>query len=97
MYLAVLGATRHFYAMQGALARSQAANNATVNLSACFHQDIKFWRSLCVEMKTRPTDLAKLVHRAASNIGYIYALVQGSGGVWIYPNEDGIIFFWQVK
>ena len=42
MYLAMPGAISHFYAMQVSLTRARAAKNATANISAQFHQDIKF-------------------------------------------------------
>ena len=97
MHLAVLGGIGHFYAMQVSLTRSLATKNATANLSARFHQDIKFWRSLCVKIKTRPTYLANIFHWAVSIIVYIDAPGQGAGGVWIDPNEYGINFYWKVK
>ena len=92
MHLAVPGTIGHFYAMQGALTCARAANKFTAKLFARFHQDIKLWQRLSVNMKTHRIYLAKLVHRAPSNIGYIDSLVQGSRGVWIGPTEDGITF-----
>ena len=97
MYLAVLGAIGHFYVMQVALTHARSAKRAEANLSTRFHQDIKFWRNLCVEMTYRPTYLAELVHRPASDLGYTGALVQGAGGVWKDPNEDGKNYTWRVK
>ena len=97
MQLAVTGGIGHFYAMQVTLTRDQASKNATVNLSTWFQQHIKLWQSLCVEMKTRPNYLAKLLRQAAFNIDYTDASGQGAGGFWIQPNEYGINFTWQVK
>ena len=80
MHLAVPGVIGHFYAMQVALTHNRAAKNATANLSTWFHQDIKFWWSLCVKMTTCLTYLDELVHRDASDMGYIDTSGQGNGG-----------------
>ena len=60
IHLAIPGDIGHSYPMQVALTRARAAKNATANHSARFHQDIKFCRSLCAKITTRPTYLAKL-------------------------------------
>ena len=80
MHLYVLGAIGHFYTMQVSLTCTRSAKNATANLSARLHHDIKFWQSLCVEMITHLTYLAKIVHRAAPGIGYTDASGQGPVG-----------------
>ena len=80
MHLALPGGIGHFCTMQVALTCSQAAKNATYNISARFHEDNKFWWSLCVKMKTRLIYLAKIVHRDASEISYTDASQQGAEG-----------------
>ena len=92
IHLAVLGAIGHFYAMQVAITRTRASKSATANLTVRFHQEIKFWRSLCVKMTNHPTYLAEIFHWAASGIGYTYALGKGTRGIYTNPNEDGINF-----
>ena len=55
MHLAMPEAIGHFYAMQVSLTRDRAAKRAADYLSNKFHQDIKFWRNLCVDMTDLPT------------------------------------------
>ena len=69
MHLTLLGGIGHIYTMQVALTHAQAVKNSMANLSTWFHQDIKFWRILCVKMTICLTYLAKIFHRAASDIG----------------------------
>ena len=42
MHLAIPGSIEHIYSMEIALTRAQASMNATTNLAARFHHDIKF-------------------------------------------------------
>ena len=49
------------------------------------------------EMKTRPTYLAEIVHRVATDMGYTDASGQGAGGVWLTPNSDGISYVWRLQ
>ena len=81
MHMSITGPIRNLYAMQVTLTHTRAAKSATSNLSARFHQDIKFWQILFVEMTTRPTYLTELVHQAASDLGCTDAPGKGSGGV----------------
>ena len=80
MHLVVLGGIGNFYTMQVALTCAWDVKNAMANLSSWFHQDSKFWWSLCVKMKTRLIYLAKIVHRDASEISYTDASPQGAEG-----------------
>ena len=61
MHLAVLGGIGHFYAMQVSLTCTRASENATYKLTLCFHQDIKLWRSLWVELTTRKKQVNSVV------------------------------------
>ena len=81
MHLVITGPIRNLYATQVALTHARSAKSVTDNLSARFHQDIKFWQILFVEMTTLPTYLTELVHQAASDLGYTNAPGKGSGGV----------------
>ena len=92
MHLSVPGSIGHFYAMQVALTHNRAAKNATANLSTRFHQDIKFWWSLCVKMTTCLTYLDELVHRDVSDIGYTYSLGKGAGGSGLTQMETALTF-----
>ena len=56
-----------------------------------------FWRDICKAMDTRPTYLAEIVHRDASDLGYCKASVIGVRGLWIDPNQDGMNRVWQVQ
>ena len=94
MHLAVPGAIGHFYYMQMALTK---ANKRTAYLSDAFHQEVTYWCSLIEEMKTRPTYLAEIVHRVATDMGYTDASGQGAGGVWLTPNSDGISYVWRLQ
>ena len=51
---------------------------------------MKFWQSLCADMGSRPTYLAEIFQRLATDVGYTNTSGLGCGGLWIYPNEDGV-------
>ena len=86
MHLAVPGAIGNFYDMQVALTHTQAEKRPAANLSAQFHQDIKFWSNLCAEMTDSPTYCAELVHRLTSDHEYTKVLGLGAGGYGIDGN-----------
>ena len=56
-----------------------------------------FWRDICKAMDIQPTYLAEIVHRDASYLGYCNASGVVVGGVWIYPNKDGVNMVWRVQ
>ena len=68
MHLAVTGAIGNFYTIQVELTHAWAANLSTAYLLAQFHQDVHFWRDLCEVMDIRPTYLADIFHRYASDL-----------------------------
>ena len=80
MNFAMPGAIGHFYAMQVALTHARAGKRLAENISARFHQDIKFWGNLCADMTYRPTYFAELVHWPASDLGYTNTSGLGAGG-----------------
>ena len=92
MHLVVLGGIGNFYTMQVALTCAWDVKNAMANLSSWFHQDSKFWWSLCVKMTTRLTYLAKIVHRDASDIGYTDASQQGTAGYVLTQTNTALTF-----
>ena len=47
-------------------------------------------------MDSRPTYLAEIVQRLATDVGYTDALVLGYGGFWIDPNKDGVKYAWRL-
>ena len=89
MHLDVPGSIEYFYVIQVALTFARAAKRPSANLSARFHQDIKFCSNLCAKMIDRPTYLAKLVYRPASDLGCTNCLGKGDRGVWIDQNKEG--------
>ena len=97
MHLAVHGAIGRFYTMHIALTRSRSGKRAAAYFSFRFHQDMKFWRKLCVEMIYHPTYFADLVHRPAYDLGYTNDLGLGDGGGWIDPKKDGKNYIWRIK
>ena len=80
-YLAIPGGIGHFYGMQVALTHHQTEKRPAANLYALFHQDRKFWSNLCANMIDRPTYLAEMLNRPASDLGYTYDPDLGVGGV----------------
>ena len=94
MHLAIPGAVGHFYHLQMNLTAANHASRATSYLSKQIHRGVKFWKSLCADMGSRPTYLAYIVQLLATDVGYTNTLVIRCGGVWIYPNEDGVHYVW---
>ena len=79
-----------------ALTAAHHASRATAYLSKSFHRDVKFWQYLCANMVSRPTYIAEIVQRLATDVGYTNASGLGCGGVWIYPNEYGVHYVWRL-
>ena len=44
----------------------------------------------------RPTYLAEIAQRLATDVGYTDASGLGCKGVWIYPNEDFVHYVWRL-
>ena len=93
MHLAIPGAIGNFYHIQMALTK---ANRRTAYLSKDFHRDITHWRLLCARMQHRPTNLAEVVQRLPTDLGYTDASGVGGGGVWLNPNNDGTHHVWRL-
>ena len=81
IHLSIYGALRHFYHLQIALTAAQQASQATSYLSKSFHRDVTFWKSLFEDMVSRPTYLAEIVQRLATDVGYTDASGLECGGV----------------
>ena len=79
-----------------ALTAAHHASRATAYLSKSFHRDVKFWQYLCANMVSRPTYIAEIVQRLATDVGYTDASGLGCGGVLIDPDEDGIYYVWRL-
>ena len=94
MHLAIPGAIGHFYHMQMALTK---ANKRTAYLSDAFHAEVVHWKNLILEMHSRPTYLAEIVHRLATDLGYTDASGLGAGGVWLNLNGDGQHYVWRLQ
>ena len=96
MHLTIPRNVGHFYHLQIALMAAHHARRATAYLSKDFHRDVQFWKSLCVDMISRPTFIAEIVQRLATDVGYANASGLGCRGVWIDPNEDGVHYVWRL-
>ena len=77
MHLVIPGAAGNFYHLQIALTAAHHASRATAYLYKSFHRDVKFWKSLCADMGSRPTYLTKNFQRLATDVGYTNA-----SGIW---------------
>ena len=64
IHLVILSTIGHFYYIQQAL--TQASQRRSY-LSNNFHSDVSHWKQLCQSMKTRPTYLAEIVQRLATD------------------------------
>ena len=69
MHLAIPGAVGHFYHLQMALTAANHASQATSYLYKGFLRDVRFWKSMCVDMSSRPTFSAEIVQRLATDVG----------------------------
>ena len=77
--------------MQVALTSTRAANRATAYLLARLHQYVHFLREICEVMDIRTTYLAEIVHSGTYDLRYCESSGVEAGGVWVDPNEDGVI------
>ena len=81
-----------FYRLQMDLTADNHASRATAYLSKIFHRYVKFRKYLCADMGYRPTYLAEIFQRLATDVGYTDDPSLVCGEVWINPNEDGVHF-----
>ena len=73
MHLAIPGAVGYFYHLQMDITAAHHAIWATSYLSKSFHREVTFWKSLFEDMISRPTYLAEIVQRLATDVGYTNA------------------------
>ena len=96
MHLATPRAFGHFYHLQMALTAFHHAIQYTSYLSKCFHRDVKFWKSLSVDMGSCITYLTVILQCLTTNVGYTNSSGLGCGGVWIDPSKDDIHYIWRL-
>ena len=80
MHLAVPVVVVHLYHVQCAL--SQVGTDRTW-LSPDFHREIADWKMLADQTADRPTNLAKIVCRKPTHLGFCNASRLWAGGAWL--------------